>query len=443
MNERVRLFSGSTAALFAIVLLALAFLDKGQITGDGILRWEALRSLAERGELTPEKYTIAQPLLAWPLWMAGEAGARLRGEADAVSIERAARHAAQRYNKWIALGIAFWMFRFLRGTVGASVRHAGLGVMVLLFGSLLLPHAKDFYSEPTWTLATLVALGAAARVIRGDPPSGAAVAVAAGALAIWVNPALAPVFVATGGALVMLAPAHRRRIAAIAAAAPLALGATILAIENALRRGHAWDFGYPGESFSTPLLEGLAGLLASPTRGLVFFVPALLPAAFAFARRRAFDATGAFAALAAVYSVALLFVYAQWHAWHGMWYWGPRFLLPVSVFAVVGVAMIAARAPEVSRGLRVAAAVTVLASFLVYEHGVVWGQSELVECLGATGDSPACFWEWKFLPYAAYVDGDAWARIAAHRSTLVLAGTLLAFALWWRAAPQEPNRNRS
>jgi hypothetical protein len=75
----------------------------------------------------------------------------------------------------------------------------------------------------------------------------------------------------------------------------------------------------------------------------------------------------------------------------------------------------------------------------VFVHGVAIGQSALVACLASTGDSPHCFWEWRFSPYAMLFDADALRAVVEHRSTLVLGSAALLFAAWWRGA--DPRRS--
>jgi hypothetical protein len=78
--------------------------------------------------------------------------------------------------------------------------------------------------------------------------------------------------------------------------------------------------------YTHSLTSGLYGLLLSPGRGLLLYVPlvVLALAAVPWAWRRSPVVTGL--------CLALLFVrvvfFAKWWAWQGGWAWGPRFLVP-------------------------------------------------------------------------------------------------------------------
>jgi len=89
--------------------------------------------------------------------------------------------------------------------------------------------------------------------------------------------------------------------------------------------------------FSLNPLPGLAGLLVSPGRGLIWMAPALvlLPLGL-FAARRSGEWLwlGSFASVA----LATLVPTACLRGWHGAWTFGPRYVLPLLPFAWLGVA---------------------------------------------------------------------------------------------------------
>jgi hypothetical protein len=122
-----------------------------------------------------------------------------------------------------------------------------------------------------------------------------------------------------------------------------------------------------GGSFTTPLLEGLHGLLLSHGRSLLVYNPFLLlavPGAIALWRR-----DRAATALLVVLVVVRPLFYARWNAWGGGVNWGPRFLMPsvgpLSLLATYA----ASRVGRLRAGLRVPAALVVAG--LVVVGGVV------------------------------------------------------------------------
>lgn len=103
-----------------------------------------------------------------------------------------------------------------------------------------------------------------------------------------------------------------------------------------LRIGYDQGF-FAGNGFATPFLEGLAGILWSPSRGLFVYSPVLL-----------FSVLGGLLAwrrdgslLLRYLSVSVLLVvllYSHWKIWWGGWAFGPRLLAdlaPVLIFLII------------------------------------------------------------------------------------------------------------
>ena len=96
-----------------------------------------------------------------------------------------------------------------------------------------------------------------------------------------------------------------------------------------------WRFGrlfasYAGEGFTHPWLDGFWRLLAGPNRGLGLYFPALVIAMLALVicyRQPSHRARLVVAASTGIFA-ALLTIAAGWWAWHGLWGWGPRLLVP-------------------------------------------------------------------------------------------------------------------
>src|SRR5258706_15376701 len=91
-------------ALATCVALILGFADKGQISGDGLIRWNALVELMEHHHLTDQKYSIVMPLFAAPLYAVADVTTRLAhpGLADEARLDSIHR-VVQRFNKLVAL----------------------------------------------------------------------------------------------------------------------------------------------------------------------------------------------------------------------------------------------------------------------------------------------------------------------------------------------------
>lgn len=125
----------------------------------------------------------------------------------------------------------------------------------------------------------------------------------------------------------------RLLIAGAAFATPILIAGILLLWYNNMRFGNPFSTGYhfdSGEGFSTPMLQGLWGLLLSPYRGVFWHTPLLLISLFAFvpfARRHPVEAFVIFGL-----SFVLLSLYSRWWMWWGGFAWGPRFLVPLTPF---------------------------------------------------------------------------------------------------------------
>jgi len=116
-------------------------------------------------------------------------------------------------------------------------------------------------------------------------------------------------------------------------AMPLLAGVS-MAYYNWIRFGTWTATGYVGgERFSTPLLQGLSGLLFSSGESLFLFSPILI---FAIAGVPLFwQQFKAEAALIFALIVSNLFIFALWYDWRGGLAWGPRFLVPLTPLLII------------------------------------------------------------------------------------------------------------
>ncbi|HYM60017.1 MAG TPA: hypothetical protein VEZ11_03900 [Thermoanaerobaculia bacterium] len=426
------------ALFFFLVAVILLLSDKGQIAGDGVTRWNALVALAEDHRLTPDKYTLVQPMLATPLYAVGALIASVDDTFHNVSPAERREHRIHsahglvaRFNKVIAFLIVVLLFRMAVVAFGFNDFQAAGTVLALLFGSMLIPNARDYYSECLWTLLSLAALYMLSKPTERLPRSeGIALAVTV-ASSIPLNPIL---FWVLGGVLAVVlmrtARGHRVDYRALYGAVGLFAGLAATLAENYVRRGGIFRTGYEREGFTTPLLTGLWGELAAPSRGVVFFIPAFLlgPLLLALYRQRLSDRARIFVQLSLLYSCGLILAYATWWSWHGSWYWGPRFLLPLSVFGAIYLALLVKHGWP-SRVIRVVAVSVATASFLIYKVGAAINQRHLLECLRSAVDENTCYWSWVYSPMASLFARADVHDMLVHRSTAVEAFTVVLVVL--------------
>ena len=257
-------------------------------------------------------------------------------------------------------------------------------------GSLAWHYGTTLFSEPLVALATI---GALERLLAfRDAPAGSRRELAAAlGLGFWLglgtltrlpHAIVLPVFGLTFLILVWRRCGRAVRgwplwlLLSYAGPIGIALGLTLW--YNGFRFGNPLAVGYPvGLGFSVGVWwQGVVGLLVSPGRGLVWYVPWLVLALVAIPRawRRAPLATGTVLAVCLLY----LLLYGKWFLWHGGYGWGPRFLvwvLPLLAWLAVPAA---ARWPRLFLLL-------VLLAVAVNLIGVAWDFDEHQETLLQTG----------------------------------------------------------
>ncbi len=242
-------------------------------------------------------------------------------------------------------------------------------LLALLYGlcTIAWPYANHFFGEPLSALSLLFcfygilsfrltgrfywlfAAGAAAAIAMSTVVAHTLLLAIFGLYLLSFFVYTRPADLADAPTLSDKSPRFRRLlVAGTAFALPILLAGGLLLWYNAARFGSPLSTGYhfgSGEGFSTPLLQGLWGLLVSPYRGLFWYTPLLLVSVVAFVpflRRHPLEGLLIFAL-----SFVLISLYSRWWMWWGGFAWGPRFLVPLTPFwllpLAVPLAMIEAR----------------------------------------------------------------------------------------------------
>lgn len=233
-----------------------------------------------------------------------------------------------------------------------SAGHAVLVALAFAFGTGLWPTA----SQTLWQHETvLVGLTGGLAVLTAKRAGGRAAALAAGALLALAVAARLQVLPAV---LVVTVLAARRRETVLWTLAPIALILAAIVAANVAWFGHplggaaALELLHPAvhgtdSSLNPRPWEGLAGLLVSPSRGLLIYSPVVLVSLAGVAgawRQGPRSVPSACLAAAAVQTLA----YSAYSVWWGGHTFGPRYMLDVLPLlvpaAALGAAVVAGRA---------------------------------------------------------------------------------------------------
>jgi hypothetical protein len=344
------------ALVFALFLLYLGYMS----AFDSDRMYQVAAGLAEYGRPTRypgfstwTKYGFGQPLLAVPFYLLGKVGVLLGGAFDPVT-----RLAVSLTNLPVTALTCWLLYRASRRFASPTISLAVAATYLLATPAL--NYGRTFFSEPAGGFLLLAAL---LLIIPPSPdePLRTRRALLAGlclGAMIFLKPAFAVYIPAPALAVVWLAfsghsgattddrPPLRftsyvlrfvRRLAPIAlfALGPIA-GLLVQGGYNYLRYAPLPNAflrtGYEKEpGFSTPLLEGLGGILFSPGKSIFLYAPVLLLAPvglWLMYRRR--EASGRLTVMLLLAEVAAGLIFnALWWAWTGNFAWGPRLIMPV------------------------------------------------------------------------------------------------------------------
>jgi hypothetical protein len=312
----------------AIVYVATAVLDMGN---DGGMMYRVTESLVLRHsfQVTDPFFHIQQPFSNYGLgvslaliplfsigWLLFHDGTRL----------------IVLFDPLVTAGTVVALSRLLLA-LGATYRRSVALSLLFAFGSLAWFYSGQLFSEPLTALALTLAVLWSLRYRHSGRrkwlvASGAAVAVSVLARPDSILLVALPL---TAYIAFVVVRRHGWRwpaavdLMAYGSCAGVGLVADLW--YNWLRYGNPVNNGYPIE-FSTPLLQGLYGLLFSPGAGLFVFVPFLLLSSFG--ARGFFQKWRPEAALTLAIVGGRILFYAGWWGWDGGGgSWGPRYLLPI------------------------------------------------------------------------------------------------------------------
>ncbi|MBE9508901.1 MAG: glycosyltransferase family 39 protein, partial [Chloroflexi bacterium] len=266
------------------------------------------------------QYGVGQSLLALPFYLLGRGTYRLTGWGTEGFATRAAVTLLNPLVLALAGVVLYRLARRLGYDQGAAI---GVALMAALATPLWV-YSKTFFSEPLVTLALVVAVLAA---LRGDAGAAGGWAVCGAALGVAVL--VKPVVLVVAVAFFAFAALRRegRWRALVLMAGPLVGGVVGVGVYNVARFGSPLDTGYRTAAWDVPPRVGLAGLLLSSGKGLLWYCPPVVLglAGFVPLARRRLRAMTLVGGVSALY----VLVHSIYNHWHGSGAWGPRLILPI------------------------------------------------------------------------------------------------------------------
>lgn len=239
---------------------------------------------------------------------------------------------------FLTAATAYFFYRLTR-TLGFPAITAAWGTLGLGIATPLWPYARTLFSEPLAALGLCIALYGAFSYRQAEAQSTkltallscscglAMLILARSAHGLLVAPVLA--YLGYIGWIrrtpPLLLPFNSRELLALSL--PLG-GAVLLTVLYNYIRFHTW-LTFPQaaiETFNTPLVTGITGLLISPGKGLLWYMPVVIFVLFGLPDWRKKGRLPDYI-LATTLFLFTLFLYAKWYDWTGGRAWGPRLLV--------------------------------------------------------------------------------------------------------------------
>jgi len=283
------------------------------------------------------------------------------------------------------------MVALLARRLGATTRGAILAALGFAFGTIALVYCRQFFADPLLALLSVAGIYFA---LGGD----SRLATAAALLAVLAKPTGIVLGPCLGGYLLC----KRRPVSNwIAPPCGTAAGLLIYFAYNWARFANPLNFGQPGHFSLSVVPIALAGLLACPGTGMLWYCPAVVAVA---------GVPGAIfkrweGALIVAVACAYLAEHAIWGYWEEPWSWGPRLLLP----AVPGLMALTGLLARRRRWLLVA---LTIAGFIVNAPTLVsFYERYYQEAQAAHVSSEARTWNPRYAP-ALRIWGAVWRETA-------------------------------
>jgi hypothetical protein len=323
--------------------------------------WRDTRVAVGRGGHLYAFYAPGQALVMAPLYIAGKVLAhRLNLPYDVTTL-----YATRSVDLWLGSLLALAFFA-LCCAVGYRRWVASILTLIFAFATVAWPDAQSALEQTQVNLFVLLAVLAVWKFVSsGVKTRRWLVLVGTGVgLAVFTRyDALLYVPVFLGYVLAIRWHRDERRLMwwdAVAfgfGVAPWLLG---VAAWNILRFGSPFLTGLHEQTLGEPFFQGLVGLLISPGKGLIWYLPllVLLP----FTVRRFYARSASLSALFLVLILLPVLFYSNVLYWHGDPSWGPRYLYTTVPYLILPLGEILSRWHRAHAGLKTLLIVLVVGS---------------------------------------------------------------------------------
>lgn len=294
-------------------LLAMCWLLPRRIFVDGDVRLYAMLDLINHGKVSRVGYSFVGPLFSIPFLLLG-------------NIYQNVFWWSGQYNKIVLAAGILATYLLLKDRIDRSLLRKFF--LILIVASMFGDNVTFFGGEPF----TAMCVGVGILAVAMGPAVWGWSAVILGV----VN---TPASLVAMGCIVIQRMLQKKRVRYMLA---LLVAVGLILAESWIRRGNPFDGGYGNQKFSTPFFIGLASILFSFGKGIVFFAPGLLlpvRATILALKDKQKEALYAAYTLWIGFIVGLVLIYASWWAWDGAWFWGPRFFLFASIPASFALAV--------------------------------------------------------------------------------------------------------